>query len=298
MRKQALPAISIVGPGRLGSGMVLALRAAGYRIAEVAVRGRAQSARPVRALARKVGARVVPLAAADFTAPVVWITVPDDAIAACAAGISKRGAWKGKVVLHASGALSSTELAPLRRRGALTASLHPMMSFAGGPAAPRLKGVLFAFEGDARAAGAARRIVRDLGGQFFLIAPRAKPLYHAWGSLSSPLVMATLATGELVARRAGIPAATVQRAIRPIVERTFQNYLRRGVTGAFTGPLTRGDVVTIARHLEALRRLPRAREVYVALLRSALDLLPVKKRRRMLRLLKEEDGKKPARRRG
>jgi predicted short-subunit dehydrogenase-like oxidoreductase (DUF2520 family) len=219
MRKKALPAISIVGPGRLGSGMVLALRAAGYRIAEVAVRGRAQSARPVRALARKVGARVVPLAAADFTAPVVWITVPDDAIAACAAGISKRGAWKGTVVLHASGALSSTELAPLRRRGALTASLHPMMSFAGGPAAPRLKGVLFAFEGDARAAGAARRIVRDLGGQFFLIAPRAKPLYHAWGSLSSPLVMATLATGELVARRAGIPAATVQRAIRPIVER-------------------------------------------------------------------------------
>jgi predicted short-subunit dehydrogenase-like oxidoreductase (DUF2520 family) len=294
--------MTIVGPGKLGTGMALALRAAGYRIAEVVSRDQPRSRRRARSLARLTGARAATIAEADFSAPLVWLCVPDDAIAGCAADLARRRHWEGRTVLHASGALSSAELAPLRRRGAVVASLHPMMSFAGGRAAPVLRGVLFALEGDAAAAPVARRIVRDLKGELFPIRGAAKPLYHAWGSFSSPLLMATLATGELVARRAGVPAAKVRRAIRPIVERTLQNYLRAGTAAAFTGPLVRGDLLTITRHLEALRKIPRAHAAYVALLRSALDLLPVKKSREVARLLDESEKngrseKKPVRRR-
>jgi predicted short-subunit dehydrogenase-like oxidoreductase (DUF2520 family) len=283
------PSIAIVGPGNLATAMALSLRKAGYRITEVVSRDLPESKARARRLARRTGARATTHTDAPLSADLVWLCVTDDAIAPCARrlarALNRKGNWKGKLALHSSGALTSDQLAPLRQRGARVAALHPMMTFVRG-ASPSMKGVLFAVEGDPAAVSTARRIARDLGGQVFPIQKRNKTLYHAFGSFSSPLMIATLALAEKVALAAGVPRASVRDAMLPITRRTFDNFLRGGTAAAFSGPINRGDVRTVARHLRALRKVRGAREVYLALSRSAVDTLPVRNRAALRKLLK------------
>jgi len=281
----AKPSITIVGPGTLGSVMARALHAAGYRVDEIVFHS-AGSRQRARSLARAAKARVVAPDKARLTADVVWLCVPDGAIACCAAALSGRE-WKNQTVLHASGAVASDALAPLRDRGAAVASLHPMMTFVRG-ARPLLAGVTFAVEGDPAAVRVASRMARDLGGRVVRIRAAAKPLYHAFGAFTSPLLIALLAAAEQVARAAGIDHNDARAASRPILEQTVRNYLARGPAAAFSGPLVRGDVDTVRRHLRALRRVPQARQVYIALVGAALRTLPVKKKKDLAALLQSE----------
>ncbi|MBZ5627464.1 MAG: DUF2520 domain-containing protein [Acidobacteriia bacterium] len=281
MRK---PTIAIVGPGNLGSAMARALHAAGYRVEEIVHRGGA-SGRRARTLARAVGTRAVELEDAKFSADMVWICVSDGAIGACAGELAKTGKWAGKIALHCSGALSSWELKSLKQRGAAVGSIHPMMTFVRN-VRPELRGVTFAIEGDPRAVRAARRVAQDLGGRVVVIAARRKPMYHAFGAFTSPLIVATVAAAERVARKAGLSEASARAAIGPILQQTVRNYLERGKAGAFSGPLVRGDVETVRRHLAVLRAVPEARDAYAALARSALRTLPVKKKKELRELLK------------
>lgn len=265
--------------------MARALRKAGYRLEEIVHRGGA-SGRRALALARSVGARAVKLEDAELAAEMVWLCVSDGAIAACAGELAKQGKWKGKIALHSSGALSSRELKHLRDRGAAVGSIHPMMTFVRN-VRPELVGVTFAIEGDARALRVARRVARDLRGRVVVIDARQKPMYHAFGAFASPLIVATIAAAERVARKAGLDEKAARASIGPILQQTVCNYLERGKAGAFSGPLVRGDVETVRRHLGALRTAPEAREVYVALARSAVRTLPVKKKREIVQLLKQ-----------
>ena len=285
MRKQSAGAaltISIVGPGNLGAALALTLASAGYVVKSIAVRARSSEA---KALARKVRGRLIVLGKEPLDAGLVWITVPDDAIAATAQRLAPSQDWKGKLVFHSSGALTSDELAALRQRGAKVASVHPMMTFVRGPA-PDMAGVAFAVEGDRAAVRAARAIVARLGGSTFPIAKQNKALYHAFGSFTSPLVVALMASLEQVAEAAGVKKRDIKRVMLPLLLQTLQNYLDRDVAAAFSGPLVRGDVATVRKHLAALKKVPEAREVYVALAKAALKNLPVKNRRALERELR------------
>ena len=277
------PSITIVGAGNLGSAMAHALHAAGYRIAEIVHRGGASVSR-ARWLAREVGAQAVTLNRAGLTANLIWICAGDSGIAAAAARLAPRGDWRGKTAFHSSGALSSGELKPLRDQGASVASIHPMMTFVR-QARPELAGVTFAIEGDARAARLARRIALDLGGRTVAIEARRKPLYHAFGAFTSPLVIATLAAAERVAQKAGLPQTAARAAIAPILLQTIRNYRAHGPADAFSGPLVRGDEATVRRHLEELKSVPEARAANEAQARSTLKTLPVKKKREIKQLL-------------
>ena len=267
----AKPKISIVGPGRLGTSLARALKRAGYPIAEVVYRP-GPSARTARALARQLGAQ--PLLYPEQYAPVVFLCVGDSQLGAVSQELAN-WPWKGRVALHTSGAMTSDVLALLRERGASVGSMHPMMSFVRGATTP-LQGVSFALEGDRKALRMARAVVRDLHGKSFVLKKAAKPLYHAFGAFTSPLLIATLAAGERVGRRAGLTAAQARAAMRPIVEQTLKNYLEKGTAEAFSGPMVRGDVDTVRKHLDALRPLPEVHAAYIALVRCALDELPVK----------------------
>lgn len=278
------PVITIVGAGNLASALAPALVAAGFPVDCILSRERKASRARARTLARRVGAKSAVIGPA-LSSDVVWLCVSDDAIRPCARALSQDGNWKGKVVLHSSGALSSDELAPLRRRGASVGSLHPMMTFVPGVRV-RMSEVPFAVEGDARAVRAARRIVRDLKARVFVVARRNKPLYHAFGSFSSPMVIATLVMAEHVAAAAGVPARMRREVMLPIVRKTFSNYLESSAGKAFSGPIARGDVNTIRRHLRALKKVPGARQLYVALARTALRNLPTRNRGAVERILR------------
>jgi predicted short-subunit dehydrogenase-like oxidoreductase (DUF2520 family) len=286
----AKPSIAIVGAGKLGSTLALALRNARYRITEVVHRDLPESQRNARALARQLRSRAVTFSGATLDAEIIWLCVPDAAIANSARALAAGTSWKGKIALHSSGALPSSELRTLARRGAAIGSLHPMMTFVRG-SSPDLRGLSFAVEGDRRAVQAARRIARDLGGRVFDIKSEAKALYHASGSFASPLTVTTLMLAEQAAGAAGLKPKEARTVLAPIIRRTIENYLKNGPEAAFSGPIARGDIVTVRRHLTELRRLPAARAAYVALVMAAMEGLPVRGRRELADLLRGTKAK-------
>jgi predicted short-subunit dehydrogenase-like oxidoreductase (DUF2520 family) len=283
------PVITLVGAGNLAQSLGPALRAAGYRIDAVVTRDPASSRKRAAALAKSLGAQVISLQQAAPGSDIIWICHTDDALAQTARLLSRqkgpaKNSWKGKIVFHSSGALSSSVLAPLRRAGAYVASLHPMMTFVPGTQ-PSMREVPFAVEGDRQAVTAARGIAKAMGAEIFSISPRSKTLYHALGSFSSPLLVATLVTAERVGRASGLTLQQTRALIRPILRQTLRNYDESGAAAAFSGPIKRGDLSTIRRHLRELRRVPSAREVYRALVKSALIDLPSAKRKEILNIL-------------
>ncbi|HMF90840.1 MAG TPA: DUF2520 domain-containing protein [Candidatus Angelobacter sp.] len=276
--------VSLIGAGNLAHALGPALRSAGYRIESVAFRNTAFSQKRATALAQRLMSKAVRLEQAGPAADIVWLCHTDDALVETARQLARKPGWRGKIVFHSSGALTSDVLAPLQRAGAYTASLHPMMTFVPG-ISPRLKGVPFAVEGDRQAVAAARRIAYAVGAEIFPIRKDSKILYHALGSFSSPLVVATLVTAERVGRAAGLSRAQTRKVMGPILQQTFRNYLAHGGAAAFSGPIKRGDLETVRRHLRALKNVPAAQEVYRALVRSALRDLPSARKAELLRLL-------------
>lgn len=281
------PTIAIVGAGNLGTALALALRAAGYRIDSVIARGEGKSLTRARRLATQIGSKAT-IGVEQVNARILWLCVPDNAIARATASMADRFQGRGKVALHSSGVLSSDEMAPLRRKGVSVASVHPLMTFVQ-RSRPTLAEVSFAVEGDAKALRSARRIVRDLGGEPFTIRKKDKSAYHALGTFASPLLTSLLATTERVASLAGMTSRAARRRMLPILLQTVRNYGSLGPARGFSGPMVRGDVDTVRRHLEVLHSVPVPRQVYLALARAALEYLPTKNRKSLRQLLDAAD---------
>jgi len=277
------PRIAIVGAGNLGTALAVALHRAGYVIDAIIARKASKSRASARKLAKQINARLLSNLE-QVNGQVVWFCVPDGEIARAAAAVSTKFQAKGKIALHSSGALGSDELDALRDRGAAVASVHPLMTFVRG-SRPPLAGVPFAIEGDRKAVQVARQIVLDLGGNPYSIRKKDKAAYHAWGAFTSPLLTALLATGEQVAMRAGVEQKDARVRALPILLQTLANYASFGASGAFSGPVIRGDVDTLRRHMDALHELPAARDAYRALVRAALAYLPAKNKGAIKRLL-------------
>ncbi len=276
------PSVTIVGPGNLGGALAVALREAGYGLLEMVYRGDRKRA---AAIARRCGAVAISFAEAKFQADVLWLCVADAEIASVASAASGRE-WKDKSVFHSSGALASDELKPLKRKGAAVASVHPMMSFVRN-ASVSFAGVTFALEGDVAAKKIAARIVCDLGAFSFELKKAHKPLYHALGAFSSPLLIAHLAAAEKIGKKLGLKPEQTRHLIEPILQKTLRNYLEHGAAAALSGPLVRGDVETVRKNLRALQRVPGAPEIFRALVKMAANELPVKRKAEIVRLLSE-----------
>jgi predicted short-subunit dehydrogenase-like oxidoreductase (DUF2520 family) len=285
--RSAKPDIAIVGAGNLASALAVSLRQAGYVIEQIVSRSGAASLRRARRLGREVGAGAVVAERAKIRAKIVWFCVPDVAIAAAAQSLAGASDWRGKVALHSSGALTSDELAVLRKRGAAIASVHPLMTFVQG-SRPALDGVPFAIEGDPIAVRTASAIVRNLRAQPFTIHKKYKEIYHAWGTFTSPLLTSLLAASERVAVAAGINRKAARERMLPILRQTLANYVRLGAAESFSGPIPRGDVATIREHLKVLGKIPQAQEVYIALTRAALRNLPARNRAAFEKILRPE----------
>jgi predicted short-subunit dehydrogenase-like oxidoreductase (DUF2520 family) len=275
--------IAIVGPGRLAQSLAPALKQAGYRVTEIIAKPAPPSLARARKLAKSLGARASTLAQPQGNTDLLWFCVPDSQTARAAKDAAKSG-WNGKLAFHSSGALTSDELKELRKEGAAVASVHPLMTFVSG-SRPSLPNVPWALEGDSAAVAAAKKIVGRLGGKPFLILAKDKPAYHAWGTFASPLLIALLATTEQVAKTSGSSRDEARRKMLPILQQTLANYAALGPAKAFSGPIVRGDAAILRRHLNALKKIPHAVDVYRALAQAALQYLPVQHREKSLAAL-------------
>ncbi len=281
--------LAIVGAGRVGRALGRGLRERGWLIGAVVTSSEATARAAARAIGggRAYGRLTRQVLGAD----VVLIATPDGAIRSVAAQLARLGGeeWRGKVVLHSSGALDRSALAPLERRGAATGSLHPLQTFSG-RRAPALDGSVFAMEGAPAALRVARRIARELGGLPVRLGGRSKPAYHAAGAMAAGHVLSLVETSTRILMALGFTRRQAARALLPLVRQTLENFERLGPGAAWTGPVARGDYATVARHVVALRRFPREyRVAYAAVSRLAAAVLARDRRgtlRRLARALK------------
>jgi len=266
------PSVAIVGPGRLGLALAIALRASGYPILAFVSR-HADKARKAARLFDQSEKVVRPLALAEIAqlpaTDLVLITTPDDAIEETALRLAELVGHKGKTrrrtVLHTSGALSSAVLAPLAEAGFHTGSIHPLISVTEPRAgAEALRGAFYCLEGDSSAIRIARQIVSDLRGKSFSIQPENKALYHAAAVMASPHLVALFDLAIEMLAACGLSKKKAQEILLPLLETTLNNLKVTDPRRALTGTFARGDLATVKRHLAALseREFAAALEVY------------------------------------
>jgi len=251
-KRRSTPAeFALVGAGSVGTALKRALVRAGRRVAGPA----------------RTGNRLAPIA----RAPIVLLALPAPALPGVAARLATGGDWRGRVVLHTSGAAPDAVLAALRRQGAAVGRLHPLRSFPRRAATPdRLDEIWFAVSGDTAAVAAGRRVARLLGARCFRLRRGEEAAYHLSAVLASNLMVALAAEAAALAPRFGASPATALRRLGPLLRGTVLALEAGGAKRALTGPVARGEAEAVAGQLRLLRG--RTREIYRLLSLTALDL--------------------------
>ncbi len=224
----------IVGPGRAGGSIALAAVDAGHEVAAVISRSGATDYGPLLADG-------LPFPDADL----LLIAVSDEAIVEVADSISDRVASVG-VAAHLSGFVPIGALAPLADRGLHVGGFHPLQTLPDPVSgAGALAGSFVGIDGDEPSVELLTRFGLSLGMEPFRLDDSMRPAYHAAAASAANFVITSLAVAGDLFADAGIDP----RVARPLVERAVANYFERGAA-ALTGPIARGDTLTVQGHLE------------------------------------------------
>ncbi|MGH7537509.1 MAG: Rossmann-like and DUF2520 domain-containing protein [Gemmatimonadales bacterium] len=259
--------LGVIGPGRAGTGLALAWARAGHT---VRLHGRRPKPVP-EPLHLTIGpANAPPPWLADVA--VVVLAVPDDAIPPLAEGLAGPNAVQAAhVVLHLSGSRGHDAMRALAPTGAALGSLHPLQTLVEPGRAPEhLRGAWAAVEGMPRALEAAERLARDVGLRPFRLRPESKLLYHVGAVFASNYFVVVEALAQRLLQAAGLAEGEAWEVLAPLVAGTLDNLRRQGPLAALTGPVARGDVETVTRHLAALAGTEA--ELYRGLGEAALEL--------------------------
>ena len=260
--------VGVVGAGRVGTALAVALGRAGHEVSAVSAVSDA-SIRRIEQRLPGVAIRQPPEVVAS--ADLVLMTVPDDVLPGLVAGLAATGAAvEGRLIAHASGRHGLGVLDPVVRAGALPLALHPVMTFTGRPDdIDRLAGISFGVTAPDPLRPVAEALVVEMGGEPVFIAEEQRDLYHAaLASGANYLVTLVVQASDLL-RDAGVTHPA--RMLGPLLSAALDNALRLG-DAALTGPVARGDADTVASHINALRAdAPEALPAYLALARLTAD---------------------------
>lgn len=244
------PRLSFVGAGKVGQTLARLWYEAGYEISMIYSR----TPQSAQALATVVNAVVADsFQEVVIGAELVFLTVPDDAIAPVAVEMASLD-WAGKAAIHTSGASSLDKLEALQNVGAQVGSLHPAFPFADVETSMRaLPGAAFATEASSEPLQLQlSELVQALNGVEIRIPPGGKAAYHAALVIASNYTVTLYSVAEQLLASLGAEKAASSQALNAIVGATVNNLVQVGTPWALTGPLTRADVGTIEAHLDAI----------------------------------------------
>ena len=278
------PLLSLIGFGRLGAALASAAQNSGYRIAAVASPGEETR----RRAAAQGFCAYADNAAAAAAGQVVLLCVPDRQIEPVCLELTTGGRLRAEqILLHTSGASAADLLLPAKAAGVAIGALHPLQSFAGTPAdVQAFAGSFFAIDGDTQAKDAAEDLALALGGRCLCVPPQDRALYHAAAVMTSNYLTALLGIAEQLAAHWTPPGQALETLL-PLAEATLANIRRQGTAAALTGPIARGDIATVERHLQALppALLPLYKELGLAALSLAAARLSAEQAAALRRLL-------------
>jgi len=262
--------IGVIGAGRVGAVLAAALRNAGHTLVAASGQSPASRTRIETLLPEAVVAD--PPAVAQL-ADLLLVTVPDDGLVAVVADLVAAGAvGSDHVVVHSSGRHGVAALSPAAARGARVVALHPAMTFTGTEVdLERLSTCVFGVTtADDASAAVARDMVADLGATMTVVPEHERARYHAAlaHGANHLVTLITQAMGLLRQTGSTDPAST----LRPLLQAALDNALAYG-DAALTGPVVRGDVETVAAHLDALGDSPApTSDAYRAMSRATAEL--------------------------
>lgn len=263
---------AILGLGKVGMAVGYILRSAGYRIVAVASRSAASLD---KGTVYTGGEAYSSFSDAAARADCIFITTADDAIESVCKQISSAGSIKpGNKVIHMSGAGGLNLLEAAHNAGANVASMHPLQSFADVEGAiQNIPGSTFGITTEDEIKEWSVQLVRDLGGIPFFVSNTDKPLYHAAACIASNYLTTLIHMVEEIYQSLGLNCEDAFRAFWPLVKGTMKNIEARGTVHALTGPVARGDIGTIHKHVQALRsKLPALLPAYSILGILATDI--------------------------
>ncbi len=248
------PRLGFVGAGRVGKGLALALSRCGYAIVGVASRRGSPSPQEV-----------------VDQADLVFLTVPDDAIAGVASALRWR---RGMSAVHCSGAAELSVLAAAADAGASVGGFHPLQMFADPEVAAKgLARCAIAVEAEEPLAAILLGMVKALGARPLRVPPGARAAYHAGAHYAGPFVAALLAEAVELWESLGISRDDALHALLPLVRGSLDAIEHAGLARAMAGSVARGDIGTVERHVRALAALdPERCDFYC---RLALRTIPL-----------------------
>lgn len=243
----ALPAVLLVGAGRVGRSLRRALGEAGI---DARLAGRDE------------------LHEAGAEAELALLCVPDAQIPAAAAALAGV-APQLRFVGHTSGASGLGELRAATEHGAAAFSLHPLQTLPDGDA--DLLGAPAAIAGSGPDALAlARRLAEAIGMRPFEVPEHSRPAYHAAATVAANFLVALEESAVELLADAGIEGG--RELLAPLVLRSAANWVECGAE-ALTGPIARGDGETVRRHVEAVAATsPGLSELYRVLAERTREL--------------------------
>jgi len=242
--------LGFIGAGTVGTAMAIRLSQKGYPVIAVYDLNPAAAKRLAEAVKGcQVRAKAQDVAdAADF----VFITTADDFIPQVAAEV----AWRvGQIVSHCSGAASTDVLEPARKLGARVGCIHPLQTFAGiAQAVENLPGSTFAIEAEEPLLGVLKEMAVKLNGDWLELKAEDKALYHASACIACNYFCTLMQMATDLWRNWGKSNAEAIKAMMPMLQGALNNLSNVGLPKALTGPIARGDLMTIRKHLSALEK--------------------------------------------
>jgi predicted short-subunit dehydrogenase-like oxidoreductase (DUF2520 family) len=272
------PRLVVAGGGAVGAALAGALLRAGWPLEAVACRTRARAEQRCRAIG---GGRPLDLRAlSDPRTPLgdgpaaLVLAVPDQEIERTAAALSGRPWPADSLALHVSGAVEVAALAPLASAGLACGGFHPLKSFLDLERdIASWAGTVVAVEGAPAAVDLAGRLAGRLRARPFTLAPGARAAWHAGASHACNHLVALTDQALDLMQRAGLARDAARAALLPLLAGTLDNLRAHAPAHALTGPVARGDVPVVRRHLQALAEAPPdVAAAYRALARRALAL--------------------------
>jgi predicted short-subunit dehydrogenase-like oxidoreductase (DUF2520 family) len=269
----ANPTTFLVGAGPVATALAGALRLGGVPV--LGLWGRTPAA--ARAAGAAAGVAAFSSAPPDvlLEAEVVILAVRDASIGEAAQTLVGTGLVNTRhVLLHCAGAESAKDaLGNVADKVGGIGTLHPLMAIADGRAAMRaLKGTVFGVEGDEVGRATAAKLVTALGGIVLALDSSQMAAYHCAAALASNYIVSAIDAAAQVLAGAGVSPSQAAQALVPLAEGALRNVAQKGTTAGLTGPVRRGDAVTIQRHLDALREHPELAQLYRALAAHAVEI--------------------------
>lgn len=241
--------IGFIGAGTTGTALAVRLAQQRYHIAAVSSRTLASAEQ----LARRISGCQVCKTAQEVAAAanLVFITTPDDVISKVAAEVK----WhKKQNAVHCSGAYSIDILEPAQHYGTNTGCFHPLQSFASvEQAINNIPGSTFAVEAEEPLLNTLKDMAIDLGGEWVILNPGDKVLYHAAAVFACNYLVTLVKLATDLWQTFGVPQGQATKALMPLLRGSLNNIANVGLPNCLTGPIARGDLGTINKHLKALK---------------------------------------------